>query len=135
MSSVCKSSSCNNFSHLAPREALIELSKCFSYTFKDEVKWKQIPNFNNYEISSSGMVRSKKSYKGKTRILVPTLRLNKYCYVTLTNGDGKRVGFPMDRLMIISFYNLPSNCKFKVRHLDNLSYNNQLENLHYTLKY
>jgi hypothetical protein len=95
---------------------------------KGEAEWKPIPGFPNYLISSSGQIKNMNSYAGKPRLLVQTLRNNKYFYVTLTN-QSHRKGFPLDRLMIISFFNV---CESKIRrviHLDGMQCNNQLSNL------
>lgn len=133
MSNVSLQPKCNNFGHLPPRKALIEYFKCYSFSVVKEVEWRPIPGFENYLISSSGQVKNLKSYGGKARILVPTLRFNKYFYVTLTTKDGKRIGIAIDRLIICTFYEISLPEIRKVTHIDNLRFNNCLENLKYIL--
>ena len=121
--------SCNNFKHLGPRDSLIELSRCFSYSITLDAEWKPIPGFPNYSISSSGQILNSRSYGGKPRMLVPTLRFNTYFYVTLLSEDGKRVGVPVDRLVAIAFIDDNIEKYMRVQHKDNIRYNNRKENL------
>jgi hypothetical protein len=125
---------CNNFSNLSPREAVINRFRYQIYTVGDTIEWKIIPGFPEYKISNYSIVRHEKSFGGKARNLVQTIRNNKYFYVTLTGETGKRVGFPVDLLMVMTFYDIDKNKIQSVIHLDNIKHNNQLANLNFTLK-
>ncbi len=125
--------SCNNFSNLSPREAVISRYKFQLYAVKGNIEWRTIPGFPEYKISSSSIVRHEKSYGGKPRNLVQTIRNNRYFYVTLTGMDGKRVGFAVDQLMVLTFYEIPKDKIRKVIHHDRIKHNNQLNNLGYTI--
>lgn len=124
---------CNNFSNLSPREAMMSRYKFQLFTISDDIEWKTIPGFPEYKISSSSIVRHEKSYGGKPRNLVQTIRNNKYFYVTLTGMDGKRVGFAVDQLMIMTFNEVPKDKIRNVIHHDKVKHNNQQKNLSYTL--
>jgi hypothetical protein len=132
MSNVSLQTKCNNFGHLPPRQALIEYSKCYSFSVVKEVEWRSIPGFDNYLISSSGQIKNLKSYGGKPRVLVPTLRFNKYFYVTLKSSSGKRIGVAIDRLIVSTFNEIPLLHVRKVFHFDNIKFNNRIENLDFT---
>lgn len=132
MSYACVQVKCNNFSHLPPREALISLYNCYKYSLVENAEWREIPGFPGYEISSAGQVRNRKSYGGKPRTLVPTLRFNKYFYVTLTSQEGKRIGVAIDRLMVSTFHNKSTPEIRRVMHEDTLRFNNRIENLTFT---
>ena len=126
------SNSVTNFSHLSPREALISMYQYLSFSLQEVREWKIIPGYPNYEINSAGKIRSNHSYGGRARILSPTLRNNRYFYVSLS-AEGNRVGFPVDKLMIMAFHNIPKEEIRKVIHHDNIKHNNQLNNLSFVL--
>jgi hypothetical protein len=125
----CLQTNCNNFNDGPIWEAVRKRWEYQKYQLKDDGEWRPIPGFENYELNSCGVIRNKKSYAGSTRTLVQTLRNNKYFYVTLTNSEGKRVGYPMDRLMAITFFGKNSKCIRTVIHIDHIKHNNQLSNL------
>ncbi len=131
MSYACTQAKCNNFGHLPPREALISLYNCYKYSLVENAEWREIPGFPGYEISSAGQVRNLKSYGGKPRVLIPTLRFNKYFYVTLTSNEKKRIGIAIDRLMGIAFKDMQFKELRKVIHIDDYRYNNQIVNLRF----
>lgn len=126
---ACAQRKCNNFGEFQPRQALIYYYDCYKYCIVENAEWMAIPGFFGYEISSAGQVRNLNSYGGKARILTPTLRFNKYFYVTLKGPDDRRVGIPVDRLMAITY--ISSNIKkyIRINHIDNIKCNNRLENL------
>jgi len=100
---------------------------------KQQEFWLPIPGNENYLISSVGRIKSKSSYAGKWRLLVPTVRDNKYLYITLS-VNGKRKGFALDRLMTASFNRLDYKKIKAVEHLDGNKLNNRLSNLNAILK-
>ena len=124
---------CNNFNNLSPREQWLARADFQKYNIVEDADWKTVPGFPEYRISTSSIVLHEKSYGKKPRRIVQTIRNNKYFYVTLTTPDGIRVGFPIDYLMIMTFYDIPKSRIRKVIHRDDVKHNNQLKNLSYIL--
>jgi hypothetical protein len=83
--------------------------------------WKGIANYDNYEVSTFGNVRNKKT----GRILKPSNR-GGYCVVGLSNIKTKT--FQVHRLVAETFIENPEN-KPHVNHKDKNSLNNHLSNL------
>jgi hypothetical protein len=129
MSNACAQVKCNNFSQYPPREALLRLYDCYKYSMEENPEWREIPGFSNYIVSSHGQIKSLKSYGGKPRMLVPTLRFNKYFYVTLLSEEGKRIGVPVDRIVALAFIDDTIQKYIRIQHIDNIKYNNNLDNL------
>jgi hypothetical protein len=121
----------NNFNHLPFPEAVKARVSCHRFEYIESNEWKTIPGHPDYKVNSSGSVKHLKSYGGKPRVLVPTLCNNLYFYITLT-VNGKRKGFPVDRLVVMAFYSIPVKNIRKVIHLDGIKFNNQFSNLSYT---
>ncbi len=101
-----KTPSCNNFSHLPEREATLQRIQILQDFFNrsEEEFWQPLRENPNYIISSWGRVKHLNSYGGKTRYLTPTIRLNKYPYITITCNN-KRKGIrlhPFKELLPIS---------------------------------
>lgn len=90
-------------------------------------QWKPIPNFENYEISDSGLVRNSK--KEILNCNVAKCNTNNYIRVTLHKND-KSYLFQMHQLVLITFIGYPSDiAKNQVDHLDNNGLNNHISNL------
>ena len=105
---------------------------------KLEEIWKDIPNYNGYQVSNLGRVRTynKITYKQgikrkwKNRIL-------KYKGKTYNTGyrvdlwkDGKSKTFLVARLVAFTFYNEDiNNHKLTVDHIDGNRFNNNIDNL------
>ena len=66
-------------------------------------EWKSLPINSDYSISSWGRCLHKKSYGGKPRLLIPTIKNNKYAYVTV-NFQGKRKGISLNRIISDMFH-------------------------------
>lgn len=124
-----KGRNCNNFSNLPLRDAVCMRLQYHNVNRSAVEEWVQIPGFRGYLISSAGRVKHLSSYGGKQRLLIPTLRNNTSFYVTLSDENGRRVGFPLDRLMVISFKGLRSDSIRCVMHFDEIPHNCKLENL------
>lgn len=94
-----KTAGCNNFSHLPEREAIIMRAKVLNELFvRSEIEtWLPFEENPDYWISSWGRVKHLSSYGGKIRYLTPTIRLNKYPYITISL-NGKRKGFSISSL-------------------------------------
>ena len=88
---------------------------------EDTEVWKDIENYNNYEVSIFGNVRNKKT----NRILKPSNR-GGYYIVGLSNIKTKT--FQVHRLVAKTFIENPEN-KAHVNHKDKNSLNNNLTNL------
>jgi len=82
--------------------------------------WKDITDFNNYEVSSFGNVRNKKTQ----RILKPWIAGAGYNYVWL----GAKYKTSVHRLVALAFIENPDNKK-TVDHIDRNKQNNNVENL------
>lgn len=103
--------------------------------------WKDIPNYEGYQVSDLGRVRTynKKSYtnihgerKWKDRILSQkksTKKNGRIDYRVDLWKDGKPHTLLVARLVAYTFYNKDINEKTTVNHIDGDSSNNKLENL------
>jgi hypothetical protein len=127
------SSGCNNFNNLPIRESIIARFEYQRYSSQStNIEWRKCIDHPDYEISNSGLIRHTKSYGGEKRVLIQTLRFNKYLYVTLS-VNGKRKGFAVDRLLLSTFNNIPYAAIRKVFHSDCCLQNNCIENLSFKL--
>jgi hypothetical protein len=119
---------CNNFTNLPMREGLLKRIQYSRIGHNTLEIWASLPGYDDYMVSSRGRVQHLRSYGGKPRLLIPTLRENEYFYVTLSL-NGKRKGFPVDRLVIMAFKCIGYSSIRIVKHVDGLKHNNQLSNL------
>ena len=87
--------------------------------------WKQIENFENYEISSYGRVR--KHYKNKKVKYLKPMKTNGYLCVELWKNR-KRKRIKIHRLVAIAFIPNTDNLP-QVNHRDLNKENNNVENL------
>ena len=83
--------------------------------------WKPVVNYDNYEVSSFGNVRNK-----KTGRILKSANKGGYCYVGLSCGKIKSCH--VHRLVALSFIPNPEN-KAQVNHKDKNGLNNKLSNL------
>ena len=86
--------------------------------------WKTIPNFSNYEVSSLGNIRNKKTLK---ELAKNSLR-GGYIRVGITNDDNERKQVTIHRVVAITFIPNPEN-KYTVNHIDHDKLNNSVKNL------
>lgn len=92
---------------------------------KQEI-WKQVENFENYEISTHGRIR--KNYKnGKVKYLKPMVTHKGYLVVELWK-KGKRKRVKVHRLVAKAFIENPNNLP-QINHKDMNKKNNNVENL------
>jgi hypothetical protein len=119
---------CNNFSNLPMREGLLKRIQYSTIGHNTLESWASLPGYDAYMVSSWGRVKHLRSYGSKPRLLIPTLRENKYFYVTLSL-NAERKGFPVDRLVIMAFNCIRYSSIRSVKHVDGLEHNNQLTNL------
>lgn len=97
-------------------------------------EWRTVPNWEFYEVSNFGRLRSKNrvvrdkhQYVKKGRILKLTLDKNGY-YTHDLKQNGKHKNFKIHRLVAICFIPNPEN-KPCVNHIDNNPSNNNVNNL------
>lgn len=104
-----------------------------------EELWKPIPNFNGYEISNMGRIRSldclivseKRTFRKKGKILQASLDSKGYKYFKFRPfGDprNKRINIRIHRIVMEAF-NGPS--ELIVDHINNIRTDNRLSNLQY----
>ena len=97
-------------------------------------EWKTIPNWNLYEVSNLGRIRSKERtmrkhnpYSRKAKLL--KLIKDKHGYYTVwLKQDGKRKNWKVHRLVALCFIPNPQNKPF-INHKDNNPSNNNVDNL------
>ena len=85
--------------------------------------WKDIPNFDNYEINDVGEIRNKKT----NHVLKHSLNEKGYHKVVLYD-NGRKIKTGVHRLVAISFIPNPNNYK-EVNHIDENKNNNSVNNL------
>ena len=89
--------------------------------------WKSIPDYEGYEVSNLGRVKSLKF--GKERILKSHLNSSSYLTVGLFK-DNKRKPFQVHQLVAIAFLNhTPSGMKLVINHINFDKQDNCVENL------
>ena len=101
--------------------------------------WKDIPNYNGYQVSNTGLVRThnKTSYTNKHGIRHWKDRILKFKGQTYETGykvdlwkDGKPKTFLVARLVAFTFLNEDiNNHQLTVNHIDGNRFNNNLDNL------
>jgi len=90
------------------------------------VQWRQIEEYENYEVSDNGMVRNNKTRK----MLYGCVNSCGYLQICLSNNEKKRRTFPMHRLVALAFIPNPENKQY-VRHHDSDNMNNIVSNLYW----
>jgi hypothetical protein len=95
--------------------------------------WKNIENYENYQVSNLGRVKRKAGYQSKTeRILSSINNGNDYLSFCLCkNGKAKR--FYAHRLVALAFIENKEN-KEEVNHIDGIRTNNKLTNLEWVTR-
>lgn len=93
-----------------------------------EEQWRAVKDFDNYEVSSSGRIRNKKT----KRVLATQIGKNGYNYASLRK-DGKYRGKGVGRLVAEAFIEESGDGKY-LRHIDGNKSNNYVSNLKYIPK-
>ena len=88
-------------------------------------EWKKIDDYENYEISNLGFIRS--FNYGRIKILITDEQKNGYLRIGLWENNKKKK-FLIHRLVATAFIPNPEN-KSQVNHIDGNKKNNRLENL------
>ena len=89
------------------------------------MEWKDIPEYEDYSISDTGIVWSRITNKALSQF-----NHNGYNIVDL-NKKGKRTHFRVHRLVMLAFVGNPPKGKTDVNHRDGNKQNNNLSNLEY----
>ena len=113
------------------RPAYDALMKFYPLTLDDldGELWKPVPDYEDYQISNFGRVKS--FCFGKVKIKKPDLRAG-YLSVTLSK-DSKLKHFPVHRLVALTFISNP-DLKPQVNHRDGCKLNNYVENLEWVTR-
>lgn len=103
--------------------------------YTDAMQWKTIKNYNNYEVSDTGLIRNKNTL----HILKPTIKKQRsrygYAMVYLYKGNQKRNAKMVHRLVAEAFIPNTKNLP-QINHKDENSLNNNAYNLEWcTPKY
>lgn len=88
------------------------------------MNWKVIENFDDYKISSTGII------KHKEKIIKPYVMPNKYLRIDLCK-NGIRKSFAIHRLVGFAFIKNPTNLP-QINHKDRNRQNNTVENLEWS---
>lgn len=93
--------------------------------------WRCIPNFNRYQASNLGRIRSL-NYKnsGLIKVLSPATAKDGYLKTVLLNDGGKYKGGLIHRFVTSAFYGAISD-GMEVNHIDGDKLNNSITNLEY----
>jgi hypothetical protein len=89
--------------------------------------WKDIPGFQDYQVSNLGNVKSVKF--GKERILKACVDKDGYYKISLQISTNKRNGYFVHQLVAMAFHNWDKNIHPVIRHLNHDKKDNRFENL------
>lgn len=107
--------------------------------------WKSITNYENYEVSNEGRIRSKDHIQKsglinqeftlkKGVILKPVINKNKDFRITLYDKNHKSKIFSLHRLIAFTFLGEPKENKMQVNHINGKRCDNRLINLEWVTK-
>ena len=89
--------------------------------------WKDIKDYENYQVSNLGKVKSLKC--GKEKILKNNINSSGYYQVSLSK-NGKNYGFKIHQLVAMAFLNhIPNGYKFVIDHINSNKLDNKVSNL------
>ena len=101
-------------------------------------EWEQIPNYENYEISTNCKVRSidrmvnrknGKTHFWKGKDILLSKSTHGYWQVGITNKNGVKKTMAIHRLMCLTFLPFGYKPSLQVNHIDGNKENNNIENL------
>eukprot|EP01084_Bolivina_argentea_P156536 272830_1 len=88
------------------------------------VEWRDIPNFDNYQISTQGNVYSKLSGKLLYLNYESRRKRNERIRLRLKNNDGEFQQMLLHRLILLTFNPIDNYQNLEVNHIDGDRYNN-----------
>jgi hypothetical protein len=89
--------------------------------------WKKVPDFEDYQVSNLGRVKSFK--KGKEKLLNPSLNANGYLRLCFSKHN-KRFYFSVHQVVSMAFLNhKPNGYELVINHINFIKTDNRLENL------
>lgn len=89
--------------------------------------WKDVPGYEDYQVSSRGRVKSFKY--GKERILISYLNIKGYYQIFLNNNEGRK-SFKIHKLVAMAFLDHISNgYESVIDHINGITTDNRLQNL------
>lgn len=89
--------------------------------------WRTIKSYPNYEVSSDGRVRNRKT----GRVLKPGINTNGYPVVVLSNEEKKHQTKTVHRLVASTFYDCLDADSKVIDHIDGNKQNNHISNLEF----
>ena len=110
----------------------IKYSKYQKFNFCSNVieEWRNIPNFDKYEVSSFGNFRNIRNQRIRFVNYKSFKERGRRANITLMTNDNIRKTFFVHRLVLSSFHPI-QNGALEVNHIDGDPYNNVLENLNW----
>jgi hypothetical protein len=106
------------------------LNNFHTFTLMEEI-WKTIPDFEDYQASNMGSVRSLKF--GKKKILIQSITTHKksgtYKQVKLRDKNGKSTSHKVHVLVYKAFVGVKGDSKYNIHHINRDSTDNRLVNL------
>ena len=92
----------------------------------NRMQLKQVKNFSNYFVSPNGDMYSRLS--GKMRLIHPSTTSDGYLHYVITDDQGKRRKYRVNRAVATAFIPNPNNLS-EVHHIDEDKTNNNVDNL------
>eukprot|EP01084_Bolivina_argentea_P291241 500533_1 len=93
--------------------------------------WKDIPNVDNYQVSSLGNIYNKKYQRPRKINYDYHRKRNRRVEIKLKNNDNKIVNWSLSRLILMTFCPVDNHGDLQANHIDGNCYNNTLENLNW----
>ena len=110
--------------------AYTALMKFYPFTLEnlDGEQWKPVPNYEDYNVSSFGRVKSFKN--GKVKIMKPKLYMNGYLYIGVTKNNKQKA--VLIHLLVARLFLQNNENKREVDHVDGVKFNNYVGNLRWS---
>jgi len=97
----------------------------------NSITWKRIPNYDLYEASNTGLIRSTNYKKsGKIQILKPGLSPDGYLKTMLLNNQGSYNTLAIHKLITLTFFGVKPK-GLEINHKNGIKTDNRIKNLEY----